>query len=308
MSQHFKRILVPLDGSRLAESALSVAVVLARCLDAKISLLHIVEEHAPQRVHGEPHLTTAQEAERYLAALAERLAAGAAGVAVERHVHGTEEQDVAGSIAAHVAELEADMVALCTHGRSGLRRVVSGSIAQQVLRRVTAPVLLVRPDMPPLSTVGAVMLPLDNTHPVEAVLSVTADIARTCGATVQIVNVVPTIGTLTGDEQAAARLTPIATAATLDAEEEESRAHLQTVVDKLARLGIDTRCEVRRGDTPRNLVEAATERGAALVVLATHARAGLGAFWIGSVAASIIGKASQPLLLVRVESAKTPDS
>jgi nucleotide-binding universal stress UspA family protein len=303
MSQHFKRILVPLDGSRLAESALSAAVVLARCLDAKISLLHIIEERAPQRVHGEPHLTTAQEAERYLAALAERLAAD---VAVEQHVHGTEEQDVAGSIAAHAAELEADMVALCTHGRSGLRRVVSGSIAQQVLRRVTAPVLLVRPDMPPLSTVGTVMLPLDNTHPTEAVLSVTADIARTCGAAVQIVNVVPTIGTLTGDEQAAARLTPIATAATLDAEEEESRAYLQTVVDKLARLGIDTRYEVRRGETPRNLIEAATERGAALVVLATHARVGLGAFWIGSVAASIIGKVSQPLLLVRVENAKTP--
>ncbi|MEA2574176.1 MAG: hypothetical protein QOH93_1474 [Chloroflexia bacterium] len=307
MSRLFKRILVPLDGSGLAESALSMAVVMSRCLDAKISLLHIIEEHAPQRVHGDVHLTSAQDAERYLGALAERLKAQGAGVEVEQHVHATEEQDVAGSIAAHVAELQADMVVLCTHGRSGLRRVVSGSIAQQVLRRVTAPVLLVRPDMPPLTTVDTVMLPLDNTHPTEAVLNVAAEIAQTCGAKVEIVNVVPTIGTLTGDEQAAARLTPIATSAALDAEEGASRQYLQSVVDQLIARGIATRAEVRRGDTAQSLVEAARESGASLVVLATHARAGLGAFWIGSVAAGIISKVSQPLLLVRVRTT-TPDS
>ncbi len=304
MSQRFRRILVALDGSRLAESALAAAVVLARCLDAKISLLHIIEEHAPEKVHGEPHLTSAPGAEQYLSALAQRLAAD---VAVEQHVHATEEEDVAGSIAAHAAELEADMVALCTHGRGGLRRVVSGSIAQQVLRRVTAPVLLVRPDMQPLLRLETVLLPLDTTHPTEAALAVAAEIARVCGAKVQIVHVVPTIGTLTGDKQAGARLTPIATTATLDAEEEESRTYLQAVAETLIREGIDTRAEVRRGDTPPNLIEAAVQSGASLVVLATHARAGLGAFWVGSMAARIIGKVSQPLLLVRVGSAPPAD-
>lgn len=305
MSPRFRRILVPLDGSRLAESALAGAVVLARGLGATISLLHIIEEHAPPRVHGEPHLTAAPEAARYLTAIAARLAPD---VAVEQHVHGTEEQDVAGSIAAHAAELAADMVALCTHGRSGLRRVVVGSIAQQVLRRVTAPVLLVRPDMAPLVRVETVLLPYDHRHPMESALAVTTEIARACGAHVVIVSVVPTLGTLTGDEQAAARLSPLATAVTLDAEEEECRRDLQALAETWQRAGLATRAEVRRGDRPQNLVEAATASGASLVVLATHARAGLGALWIGSVAASVIGKVSQPLLLVRIGSGPDRDA
>lgn len=305
MSQRFRRILVPLDGSRLAESALSTAVTLARCLGAKISLLHIIEERPPQRVHGEPHLTSVEEAERYLTALADRVAPG---VAVEHHVHGTEEHDVAGSIAAHAAELEADMVALCTHGRGGLRRVISGSIAQQVLRHVTAPVLLVRPEMQPLSRVESVMLPLNKMHPTEAALSVTSEIARECRANVQIVCVVPTLGTMTGNEQVVARLSPIATAATLDAEEAESRGYLQSVVDKLSLEKIDASAAVLRGDTAHNLVEAATQSGASLVVIATHARSGLGAFWVGSLAASIISKVGVPLLLVRVGTSQDQDS
>jgi nucleotide-binding universal stress UspA family protein len=272
-------------------------MVLARCFEAKMSLLHIIEERAPRKVHGEPHLTSATEAEQYLSAVAERLVPG---IEVERHVHDTEEHDVAGSIAAHAAELQADMVVLCTHGRGGLQRVVSGSIAQQVLRRVTAPVLLVRPDMQPLSQLETLMLPLDKLHPAESVLSVVSEIARTCGAKVRLVSVVPTLGTLTRDEPAAARLTPIATSAALDAQEEEAQMYLQSVVETLAGQGIPTQLEVRRGDTAHNLVGAAAKSGASLIVLATHARAGLGAFWTGSVAAGIISKVSQPILMVRL--------
>src|SRR5436305_13626902 len=130
MSERIKRILVPLDGSGLAESVLPTVATMARCLGAGVVLLHIIEEHAPQTIHGEPHLTTTANAERYLAEVAGRYA----GIEIsEQHVHGTEENNVAMSIASHVAELQADVIALCTHGRSGLRRAVSGSIAQQVL-------------------------------------------------------------------------------------------------------------------------------------------------------------------------------
>ena len=55
----FRRIMVPLDGSRLAESVLPMVTLLARDLGAQIWLLHVVEERPPQAVHGEPHLTSA---------------------------------------------------------------------------------------------------------------------------------------------------------------------------------------------------------------------------------------------------------
>ena len=106
-------------------------VTLAKCSGAKIVLLHIIEENAPQTIHGEPHLTRVEEAEAYLDTLASR---SLGQLAIEHHVHGTEENNVAQSIAAHVEELGADVVALSTHGSSGPRRVVFGSIAQQVLR------------------------------------------------------------------------------------------------------------------------------------------------------------------------------
>ncbi|MEZ4620068.1 MAG: universal stress protein [Caldilineaceae bacterium] len=65
MIQH---ILVPLDGSRLAEAALPVAMGLAAQLRTRVTLLHIIEQNAPASVHGEPHLTTAAAAHTYLTA------------------------------------------------------------------------------------------------------------------------------------------------------------------------------------------------------------------------------------------------
>jgi nucleotide-binding universal stress UspA family protein len=295
MSKYFHRILVPLDGSRLAESVLPMTTLLARCLDAKISLLHIIEEDPPQTVHGEAHLTNEQEAEAYLNAIAQRLGPD---LAIEQHVHGTEEHDVALSVASHAGELEADMVALCTHGRSGLRRVVSGSIAQQVLRRVLVPVLLVRPPMETPRELRTLLVPLDGTSEGEAALPVASDIASSCGASLNLVRVVPTVTTVTGDNSAAARLIPLSTAVTLDAEEVQARNYLSSTVDRMQAGQTSTASEVKRGDTIQALAQAASS--ADLIVLSTHGRAGLGALWIGSVAAGLSGKTARPLLLVRI--------
>ena len=67
-----RRILVPLDGSRLAEWVLPPAVSLARHLGAQLTLLHVMERGAPSSVHGERHLTQIEEADRYLADVAAR--------------------------------------------------------------------------------------------------------------------------------------------------------------------------------------------------------------------------------------------
>ena len=107
--------------------------------------------------------------------------------------HGTEEQNVAVSIAAHVSELGADMVTLCTHGRSGLRRVVSGSIAQQVLKRVSVPVLLARPQMQAATELRTILVPLDGTPQAETALTVATELARAASAQLYIVSVVPTV-------------------------------------------------------------------------------------------------------------------
>ncbi len=294
-------IMVPLDGSRLAESVLPVAGLLAGCLRAGLVLLHIVEENPPHTVHGEPHLTSATSAEEYLAGVARRLVE-TSGLSVTTHVHGTQEHDVALSIGLHVAELGADMVAMCTHGRTGLRRVISGSIAQQVLRRVQVPVLLVRPDTPTPARLRTIMVPLDGSSGAEQAVPVARHIAGRCGASLHLVRVVPTVATLTGDAAAAARLAPISTAAALDAEEGQAGGYMGTLAGRLAAEPghTPTRTEVRRGDVVQNLAEAAAQCQADLIVIATHGRAGLDALWTGSVAAGLMGRVGQPLLLVRI--------
>ena len=69
----FKNILVPLDGSHLAEAALPAAASLAEKLNAPVTLLHIIEQNAPEAIHNERHLTKPEEAENYLQDLAQAL-------------------------------------------------------------------------------------------------------------------------------------------------------------------------------------------------------------------------------------------
>src|SRR5579884_2291066 len=127
----------------MAEAALPVAIGLARPLGASITLLLIQERSAPRTIHGEPHLHDPASAEQYLAQVAEKWKAE--GVALDWHVHSVKEGDVAQSIVDHAAEKAADLIVLTTHGFGGLRDLLFGSIAQQVLRRGNTPTLIVRP-------------------------------------------------------------------------------------------------------------------------------------------------------------------
>jgi hypothetical protein len=91
-----RRILAPLDGSRLAEAVLPSLIALATRFGAEVALLHVLEERPPATIHGEAHLADLQAAEGYLQRAASRLAD--AGVSVELHAHETREGSVAGSI------------------------------------------------------------------------------------------------------------------------------------------------------------------------------------------------------------------
>src|SRR3970040_1164887 len=127
----FRHMLVPLDGSRLAEAVLPVTAAFARALGAKVTLLHVVESDAPATVHGDVHLTQAAEAEAYLRGVTGAMAAQ--GVHAEMVVD--EGGDVAASIAHQAAGIEADLIILCTHGRSAVRALLFGRVAEQALAR-----------------------------------------------------------------------------------------------------------------------------------------------------------------------------
>jgi nucleotide-binding universal stress UspA family protein len=138
------KILVPLDGSLLAETALSSALDLAGKDRATLSLLRAAEASTlPGADAVKAQITAIREAEEYLAAVVKRLADRGIG-RVETHVwYGP----AAAAIVEAAAAQKADLIVMSTHGRSGL---VLGSVTESVLRGTTVPLLIVRADHAPL--------------------------------------------------------------------------------------------------------------------------------------------------------------
>ena len=136
------RILVPLDGSTLAEAALRKAVDLAAEDDATISLLRAAEAYTRLGDPVDAQVMAVREAEGYLAAVAQRLRRRGCR-RIEIHVG-------YGPAAAVIVEAataqKADLIVMSTHGRSGLRRLILGSVTESVLRGTTIPILIVHPE------------------------------------------------------------------------------------------------------------------------------------------------------------------
>ena len=293
-------ILVPLDGSALAESVLPAASALAKAFGARIKLLHIIEERPPDQIHGEPHLTDRDQAQAYLDEVARRPVFQ--GQAVEVHVHPTKQGDVAESIVDHAQEFGADLAVLSTHGKSGLRGFLFGRIALRALRRGTTPVLLMNPitsaAAPPL-TCRTILVPLDGTATHEPALSLASTLGRAWKAALHLEIVVPTTGTLSGHEAATGVLMPLATRAILDMAERGSEEYVQRLAQTLRAEGLSVSSHVSRGEPAACLVDAAEKVKADLVVMASHAKGAMDAFWSGSLTPKVVEKLQRPILLVR---------
>ncbi len=294
----FKRLLVPLDCSRLAESVLPAAQSLAECFHATMVVFHAVEQDAPATIHGDR--MNAEEAQTYLSDVAARLARP--NLMVETNVHAVTEVDVARSIIEHIAELSADLIVLAEHGSSGLRDMLVGNIAQQVVQGATTPVLFVRPRMEgaPAFTCRKILIPLDSTPIHEPALPVAVDIARACGAALHLRTVVPTPSTLSAERAGAGMLLPATMTAVLDLAQRGAVEYLQNTAARLRADGIDATATVVRGDTAQAILTVAESASADLIVLATHGRANFDAFWSGSVTPKVLSKSEVPVLLVRV--------
>lgn len=297
----FKHVLVPLDGSRLAEAALPPAAYLAQKLGASVTLIHIIERDAPEAIHGERHLTNPEEAYTYLDEVAQNKFPAEASV--ERHVDTGQSADVAQSIVNHVDEFASDLIVMCTHGRGGLRDVLYGSIAQQVVAGDATPVLLVQPVGPSIDAPFAcrqLLVPLDALPEHEEGLHVAAELALACQAQVHLMLVVPTLGTLSGAQAAAGLLLPGSTTHVLELTRQDAEAYLLRHTNHLQGKGLSVEAEICRGDPVANIIEAADKTQPDLIVLGTHGKTGMDAFWSGSVAPRVSSRSRLPLLLVPV--------
>ena len=297
-----RHVLVPLDGSGLAEAALPAAAATAAAFGARVTLFHVLEEWAPQTVHGQRHLTDAAQAEAYLASVAQQSVFR--DHPVEMHVHRGRTENVADSIMAHADELGADLVVLSTHGQGGLKGFFLGSIALRALGRGRTPILMVNAaqagDAPPF-VCRRILVPLDGSAAHETALPVAERLARGWTAALHLVMVVPTAGTLSGHKGAAGLLMPLATRAMLEIAEQDAAAYVGGLGNTLTAGGLDVFSSVGRGEPLTVLLETARKTGADLVVMATHARGAMEGFWAGSLTPKLMQRLDRPILLVRAE-------
>ena len=296
----FSHVLVPLDGSRMAEGSLVVAAMLCQKLNAVATLIHIIEEDAPQEIHGDRHLTDEEEACRYLDDIAQKYFLPETATC---HVHAEKVQNVAQSITDHSGELAPDLIVMCTHGKSGLRDIMVGSIAQQIIGLGKTPILLVNPQegSPEAFAFTKILVALDGDPAHDASLLAAAELAQKLGAGLHLLTVVHTLATLPGERAATGWLLPGATRAMLDMDEEAAQEHLQMLAAQWRKTGLSVTTEVLRGDPAQQILASAAAGQVDLIALATHGKSGMSAFWSSSVGSKVVSASKSPLLLIPVK-------
>ena len=301
-----QHLLVPLDGSPMAEQALPVAAAIARKCGSRVTLLHVLEDRPPAQVHGQPHLVDRKTAEKYLAQLAEKwghpqaeknpLEGGTE--AIDWHVHPEPTRDTVEGLTFHADEFQADLLVMCGHGPVRLRDRIVGNIAQQLARHQKTPVLLLHP------TAGgeiplpfrSILAPLDGQAEHEQGLAVAEQLAKVFDAAIHLVTAVsPARGA-----EAAATYLPGTTQRILEVQEQQSAEYLARVDERLRGDGLTATASVRRGDPARCLIAAADEAHADLVALTTHGKAGTHAFWSGSLTPKLLRRLPLAFLLTPV--------
>jgi len=141
----YKRVLVPLDGSPLAEGILPFILQIAGPLDLEVILVRVMQPIMPQAIEGTAHFMAddvaarLQEAREYLAPVAADLRGRGVRVTTDAR-HG----EPVTELVAAARQTEAGLIAMTTHGRSGFGRLLFGSVAEAVLRQAEIPVLMMR--------------------------------------------------------------------------------------------------------------------------------------------------------------------
>jgi nucleotide-binding universal stress UspA family protein len=305
----YKRMLVPLDGSELAEVALSYAKELAGRLDLELFLLHVYEPHGSEsQFTRQLYIERAAEiAEMQSRGVQTKTGATPGGKAVEARGevvtgHPAEE------IIRFASENNIDLILMATHGRSGVKRWVLGSVADKVLRASEVPIWLVRAAIPeeivhdewPKRTM---LVPLDGSKLAESVLPHVEALAKQRGAElVQIVLLrVTEEPFVTSDyPEASMQLTWEEHVRRIKEHfRQKAERYLVQVQQRLAKAGLNVRSEVLMGKPADEIISYAHNNHPNLVVMATHGYSGISRWEYGSVADKVLHGVTSPIFMVR---------
>ena len=306
-----RQVLVPLDGSGMAEAVLPLAATLARSMSGSLTLASVVADGIIARPLDGVFPTTpgtwegyAREAElarEYLNNIAERLRAEK--LVVETVVlEGAPAHAIVDYAAGHP---HVKLIAMATHARTGIGRLVLGSIAEQILHDSPVPVMLVHPasggslSLPASlnpESVRKILVPLDGSAFAEQSLEQAKLLAANLGASLILFTVLQTEYDAVIVDGGTTQDRP------LGPEESEANWAVEYLGDVARRLRLDqlvVETRIAYGGPAEEILKAADRLGADMIVMSTHGRSGLPRLWVGSVAMQVVHDSNRPVVLVR---------
>ena len=307
----YKRMLVPLDGSELAEAIFTYAKELAGKLNIDVILLNVC---TPEENEFIPmHQAYIDHAAEVVLRQSQKVEKPKATEPAAKGIKMTGELAVgypAEEIIRYSEENKIDLILMATHGRSGLKRWTLGSVADKVLRASKIPVLLIHPRVPdeivydkwPKQTI---LVPLDGSELAETVLPHVETLAKQRGPKLVDVTLLricepPAIPSYYAPElpdaplnwgeymqQETARCKQIAT------------EYLTKIAERLKEKKISVHSQILVGRTADQIVDYVNKNPYSIIVMATHGRSGLSRWVYGSVAENVLTGVSNPIFLVR---------
>jgi nucleotide-binding universal stress UspA family protein len=289
----FKRILVAVDNSNRSERAVQQAVTLAERTGAELILAHVIE---PDGVGEDAWATVTYTDRKHVGTLLLERYVKTILKPVETEL--LEGKNVALELTQLATQTASDLIVIGTHGRSGLARWIQGSVAEEVLRRATVPVMLIR-DVEVFnvneSPLQRVLVTTDGTLLSRDALHVARDFATDLNAELFVLHVMPDPGL-----PPAVGPTPIDQKALRRDLELESGLILNEAIRDLEYPRAQPLLIAEHGrHVSEAIVHAARDHGIDLIIMATHGRSGLDRFLVGSVAQGVSCRAEVPVLLVK---------
>ncbi|HET7564601.1 MAG TPA: universal stress protein [Gemmatimonadaceae bacterium] len=314
MTTSLRTILVPLDGSELAEQALAPAIALARASGAALHLTQVCIRYAARKemlavadIHEAIEERRVQEATAYLASVAERVASDLPDQVHADPVRTRPLQSPYGDTAVIVQSirrlarrLHADLIVMATHARGGLSRAWLGSVADALVRQGTRPLLLIHPreEQAVLSVpFRDILVPLDGSALAEASLPIAQSLAPLSGARLTLLRIIV-------PRRAIARPAPVTRVSTayVAAQEAEATRYLGAVRERTEANGPCSETAIVVAEQPaRAIIEYAVDHDVDLIAMSTHGLGGVKRLMIGSVADKVVRGAPIPVLLARPE-------
>lgn len=297
-----ERVLLPTDFSTTARAALEMARETAELTGAELHLLYAVVLHSANG-EGAPHAGSSleqavAEVETWAGERLLEESGGDTGGPGPNIVTATRRGiSAAQAILDYAQEHRVDLVVMGTHGRRGVRHLLMGSVAEEVVRRAGCPVLTVRgvEGGEPPRLRGPVLVPFDFSGPSETALARGVELAEALGTRLQALHVIsatvypdpyhfgPQV-VPTDDPDLPGRV----------------RAALERRLREVAGDRIEWATLVREGAPAEEIVRAVEAEDAGLIVIASHGLTGLERVLVGSVTERVIRRAACPVLTVRV--------